>query len=143
MPYKNIVISNSNLPQAQPEKVNQFYIGFSSVNSAGTKLFDLDLIKQDILNEFKTKKGERLMNPIFGSVIWDLLMEPLTDRVREVLEDDVQRICNADPRVTPIRIEIVEFDNGFILELTLLLKGTDQSANMKLTFDQTVGLLVQ
>lgn len=143
MPYKNTVINNSNVPRAQAEKKSQFYIGFSSVNPNGTRLFDLELIKQDILNEFKTKKGERVMNPLFGSVIWDLLMEPLTDRIKQVLEEDIKRICNADPRATPIRIEIVEFPNGYILELTLLLKGTNQAANMKLTFDQQNGLTVQ
>lgn len=143
MPYKNTIISNSNVPKFQAEKKSQFYVGFSSVNPAGTKLFDLELIKQDILNQFKTKKGERVMNPTFGSVIWDLLMEPLTDRVKQVLEDDINRICNSDPRVTPIRIEIVEFPSGYILELTLLLKGTNQADNMKLTFDQDNGLSVQ
>jgi phage baseplate assembly protein W len=97
--------------------------GFSSVDNTnpGSRLYDFDLIKQDIINQFKTKRGERVMNPTFGSIIWDLLMEPLTDRVRDALTADIESICNSDPRVTPTQMDLTEYDNGYLLELTLLL----------------------
>lgn len=144
MPYKNIEIGN---PKTVITKVavqqSQFYKGFSTQNSDGsTKLFDFELIKQDIINHFRTRKGERVMNPQFGSIIWDLLMEPLTDEVRDALQKDITDICNFDPRVTPLQIDLNEYDSGYILELTLLLTGTDQSANLKLQFDQNIGLTV-
>jgi len=74
MPYKNIEIESAEQVYQQSEQSDHFYKGFSSVNASnfGNKLFDFDLIKQDILNHFNTKKGERLMNPNFGSIIWDL-----------------------------------------------------------------------
>ena len=145
MPYKNIEVGN---PSAVIQNVTQqshFYKGFSTQDSTniGSKLYDFDLIKQDIINHFRTRKGERLMNPEFGSIIWDLLMEPLTDSVTELLKQDVTRICNYDPRVTPTQIDLTEYDDGYILELTLLLVGTDQSTNLKLSFDQNIGLGVQ
>lgn len=145
MAYKNIEISGASSVAQQVQKRSQFYKGFSSVDNknSGTRLYDFELIKQDILNHFNTKKGERVMNPQFGSIIWDLLMEPLTDQIRELLTADINRICTFDPRVTPTQIDLVEYPNGYILELTLLLNGTDQSANLKLTFDQQVGLKVQ
>ena len=83
------------------------------------------------------------MNPRFGSIIWDLLMEPLTEEVRELLNQDIVEICNSDPRVVPTQLDLTEYENGYILDVTLLLKGTDQSANMRLTFDQKLGLTVQ
>ena len=52
--------------------------GFSTVDKirAPYSLFDQELIKRDLLNEFQTRRGERLMKPNFGSIIHDLLMEP-------------------------------------------------------------------
>jgi phage baseplate assembly protein W len=121
------------------------YKGFSSLNPAsnGSKLYDLELIQQDIINHFNTKKGSRVMNPAFGSAIWDLIMEPLTEQTRDALQADVTNVCNSDPRVTPTQIDLTEYPNGYVLELTLLLNGTNQTANMKLTFDQSIGLTRQ
>ena len=50
------------------------YKGFSSQETKSNfKLYDIDLVKQDIINHFYIRKGEKLMNPDFGTVIWDLL----------------------------------------------------------------------
>lgn len=145
MAYKTIEINNATAVYQQATKTNHFYKGFSSVDDAntGSRLYDLDLIKQDIINHFNTKKGSRVMNPTFGSAIWDLLMEPLTEIVREQLTDDITKICTSDPRVTPTQLDLTEYDNGYILEITLLLNGTDQSSTLKLSFDQSIGLTVQ
>jgi phage baseplate assembly protein W len=145
MPYKSLQITNANAVVEQPKKVSHFYVGFSSLDSANTtsKLYDLELIKQDILNQFNTRKGERVMNPTFGSIIWDLLMEPLTPDVREALDNDITAICKSDPRVTPTSISLTEYPTGYIVEATLVLNGTDQSTNMSLRFDQNIGLSVQ
>ena len=143
MPYKSLVLTNNNAAYQQPLKSrSQLYKGFSSLdeNNSSSKLFDLDLIKQNILNQFNTKKGSRVMNPTFGSDVWDILMEPLTLTTRELLVADVNRVCNSDPRVVPTQMDITEYTNGFILELTLFLKGTDQSLNMKISFNQQIGL---
>jgi phage baseplate assembly protein W len=145
MAYKTIEISGPADIYQQRQQSSQFYKGFSSVDAtnSNTRLYDFDLIKQDILNHFNTKKGSRVMNPEFGSIIWDLLMEPLTDQVGELLREDVNTICTSDPRVTPTQMDITEFPNGYILELTLVLTSTNQSANLTLIFDQKIGLRVQ
>ena len=77
----------------QPKKVSNFYVGFSSLNPENTssKLYDLELIKQDILNHCNTRKGQRVMNPTFGTIIWDLLMEPLTPNIRNLLTKDIDK----------------------------------------------------
>ena len=145
MPYKNIIITLPNSINQQTVQTDHFYKGFSSVNNSNqnSSLYDFDLVKQDILNNFNTRRGERLMRPDYGSIIWDLLMEPLTEQVKEALNKDILNICNSDPRVTPTQINLKEFPTGYILEITLLLKGTNQSSNMRLTFDQKLGLTVQ
>jgi phage baseplate assembly protein W len=144
MPYKNIEITVPNAVNQVAVQTDHFYKGFSTVssNNKNSSLYDFDLVKQDIINNFNTRKGERLMNPNYGSVIWDLLMEPLTEDVRQILSDDITSICNSDPRVTVTQIDLTEYDQGYLLELTLTLVATDQSSNLKLTFDQNIGLAV-
>lgn len=145
MPYKNIEIGDPKTVVQKVVQQSQFYKGFSSTSNsnAGSRLFDFDLVKQDIINHFNTRKGERVMNPTFGTIIWDLLMEPLTDEVRAALRDDVDRICNFDPRATPTQIDLIEQEGGYILEITLVLNNTDQTTNLRLSFNQELGLQVQ
>jgi phage baseplate assembly protein W len=145
MPYKNIEITVDNYNSQCTSAFSQFYRGFSTVDPTnyGGKLYDFDLVKQDILNQFNTRKGERLMNPAFGTIIWDLLMEPLTEEVSNLLIADINEIVGADPRVYPTQIELNEYEQGFIVELTLNLKNTNQSSTLRLAFDQSVGLQVQ
>jgi phage baseplate assembly protein W len=145
MPYKNIEINGPVSVAQQVQQVNQFYVGFSSVDptNVGSKLYDFDLVKQDIINQFNTKRGERVMNPNFGSVIWDLIMEPLTPATKEILTADITAICNSDPRVTPTQIDLTEYPSGYILELTLMMNKTNQSSNLRLAFDSKLGLIAQ
>jgi phage baseplate assembly protein W len=83
------------------------------------------------------------MNPKFGTIIWDLIFEPFTDDVKQALSDDISRVCNSDPRVVPIQININEQEYGMLLEITLQYVGTDQTANMTMSFDKKLGLIAQ
>jgi phage baseplate assembly protein W len=145
MPYKNLEINVSNYNSQHTNRLSQFYRGFSTVDSTnyGSKLYDFDLIKQDILNHFNTRKGSRVMNPTFGTIVWDLIMEPLTEQVKELLQRDIETICSFDTRAYPLQININEYEQGYLVEITLALKNTDESTTLRLAFDQKVGLRVQ
>jgi phage baseplate assembly protein W len=145
MPYKNIVIKSGAPTQLATDQKTQFYMGFSTVNNSniGNKLYDFELIKQDIINYFNTRKGERVMNPGYGCLVWDLLFEPLTDDTLQAIQSDIMKICESDPRAYVVQLDIREYDKGFLVELTLGLTETDQTSNMKVSFDQEIGLSVQ
>jgi len=70
-------------------------------------------------------------------------MEPMTPQAKEALNADIMTICKSDPRATPTQIKLTEYPAGYIIEITLILNRTNQSTNLRLTFDQTVGLSVQ
>ena len=146
MAYKNIELSPTQYSLQQTAKQSQFYVGYSSINEDGTgssKLYDFDIIRQDIINHFNTRKGERVMNPAFGTIIWDVIFDPFTEEVKQAISDDVSTICNYDPRVIPIQININEQEYGMLLEITLKYKGTDQTASMSLAFNKQLGLVAQ
>jgi phage baseplate assembly protein W len=145
MPYKNFEITPSNTSNQVTDQQSQFYKGFSTVdeNSQSTRLYDFDLIQQDIINIFQTKKGERVMNPDFGTIIWGLIYEPFTDDVKQLISEDITRILNSDPRATPTQILITEAEYGMIVEATLYYTLQDVSQQMILTFDKELGLVTQ
>jgi len=142
MAYKNIQITPASGKSQNTVKSAQFYKGFSTLDdsSASVKLFDYELIKQDILNQFNTRLGERVMNPTFGTSIWDLIFEPLTPAVKDKIANDINRVLASEPRVTPTNVSITQSDYGFRIELTLVYVGTDQSDTMQIAFDRNVGL---
>ena len=145
MPYKNLEINPTNYNSQHTNKLTHYYKGFSTVNpdNQGSSLYDFDLIKQNILNHLNTRKGQRVMNPKFGTIIWDILMEPLTLQVRNALTKDIEEICTFDPRVYPTQIQINEYEQGYVIDIILVMKNTNQSETIKLTFDQKIGLSLQ
>jgi phage baseplate assembly protein W len=122
--------------------VPQMYRGFSTVNTTTQNftLYDFELIKQDLLNHFYIRQGERLMNPTFGTIIWDLLFEPLTPQVKELILQNVNQIVNYDPRVQASEVIITGYDTGIQIQCTLTYKPYNLSEKLQLNFDQANGL---
>ena len=101
------------------------------------------MIKQDLFNHFYTRQGERLMNPEFGTVIWDLLFEPLTADVKDVILKNVNTIINYDPRIKAENVIVTGYDQGIQIQCTLTFLAYNIQQTLQLRFDQTNGLLAQ
>jgi phage baseplate assembly protein W len=134
--------ANTNSTQ---DTIVQRYRGFSTVskNTQNFALYDFELIKQDLLNHFYVRQGERLMQPDFGTIIWDLLFEPLTPEVQNLILQNVNQIFNSDPRIQASNIVITPYDTGLQIECSLkyLLYNLQETLQMK--FDQANGLLTR
>jgi|SaaInl5LU_22_DNA_1037371.scaffolds.fasta_scaffold31354_2 phage baseplate assembly protein W len=116
------------------------YKGYNTVNNNSTKvrIEDSELIKRDLLNHFNIRKGEKLMRPEFGSIIWDALFEPMTEDLRDAIVDDVVEIVNYDPRIVADKVLVDEYKNGILIELQIRYSNLNQTENLKLMFDQNV-----
>tara|TARA_B100000029_G_scaffold514447_1_gene617280 strand:- start:10988 stop:11461 length:474 start_codon:yes stop_codon:yes gene_type:complete len=115
----------------------KIYKGFSSnnPNAVNNMLYDADLIKQDIYNHFMTAKGERVMLPNFGSIIWDYLYEPLDSETKSIVEEDAKRIVAADPRVELLNVEVIGFEQGIIVNIRLNILPQNMVEDMAITFN--------
>ena len=113
------------------------YKGFST-KLAGNKLYDIQLAKQDLLNHIMTKKGERVMAPEFGSIVWDYLFDPLTPAIEKIIQDDITNIVSQDVRFQMLGINIVEVDNGFTLLVQLYYIPDDLTDQLLVEFDRTI-----
>jgi phage baseplate assembly protein W len=76
------------------------FIGFSTINKrTGTAVLqDKELAKRDLLNHFYTRRGERLGEPEFGSILPELVFEQFDQLVIDAADDDVRNIIGLDPR---------------------------------------------
>ena len=59
------------------------------------------------------------MRPEYGSIIWDLLMNPDDTATEREMRDDVIRIIDADPRVEHLSTTIIQMDHTIRLEINL------------------------
>lgn len=118
------------------------YKGFSTLSSKAEhySLYDFELIKQDILNHFHIRQGERLMQPTFGTIIWDMLFEPMTAETKAIITEDVNRIINYDPRVQINDTNISTYETGIQLVFTLSYSIYNVSETIQLRFDEDNGL---
>jgi phage baseplate assembly protein W len=118
------------------------YKGFSTVGRTKKyRLIDHDLIKQDLINHFYIRKGEKLMNPNFGTIIWNVLFEPMTDDLKAVIVADIKQVASYDPRLSVDNVVITEFEQGIQVELELRYVQTNQTNLMNLRFDGATNLL--
>jgi phage baseplate assembly protein W len=136
--------TTTNIPQTRtpPAQRIQRYRGFSTVSGATNNfaLYDFELIKQDLINNFHVKQGERLMNPTYGTVIWDLLFEPLTDEVKNLILSDVNNIFNNEPRIQASNIVVTPYDTGLQIQATLTYLLYNIQDQLKIQFDRVNGL---
>lgn len=111
------------------------YKGFSTVNrSKKFRVTDFELCKQDLLNHFNIRKGTKLMNPDFGTVIWDTLFDPLTDAIKTTIINDIKKIVSYDPRITVSNVTITEYEHGLQIALDLIYVQTNTTEQIFLKF---------
>jgi phage baseplate assembly protein W len=101
------------------------YRGFSSFNwttRRTTGLANIELVKRDLLNHIYTVRGERVMQPGFGTRIPVMTFEPNDEKTRAIIESDLMEVFNYDPRVKVIALNVMTLpDNNAILALADLL----------------------
>lgn len=139
--YKNPTIATERI--GQPVMASRSYRGMSTTSdeSAMYKLYDLALIKQDLINHFHIRYGEKLENPNFGTIIWDVLYDPLTDSLKEAIVKNVTDIVNYDPRIGVNRIIVDTYENGIQIECDLTYLSYSISETLQFKFDRDNGFI--
>jgi phage baseplate assembly protein W len=114
------------------------YKGFSSNETKNNfKLYDIELVKRDLMNHFYIRKGEKLENPNFGTIIWDMLFENFTSEVRRLITEDVEQIINYDPRVKVNALTIDSTDQGIRIQADVVYLPFNINERMTFDFDKT------
>ncbi len=118
------------------------YKGFNSKETAKNyKIYDIDLVKQDLINHFYIRKGEKLENPEFGTIIWDMLFEQFTEDVKEMIAKDVETIINYDPRIVVNEVLIDSTDIGIRIQADVTYIPFNINERMTFDFDKNNSII--
>tara|TARA_B110000977_G_C10765796_1_gene372570 strand:+ start:127 stop:564 length:438 start_codon:yes stop_codon:yes gene_type:complete len=137
--YKRVTVpANVRAPRS-----GRAYRGFStaSLSNTGFSLYDHELIKQDLINHFHIRQGEKLSDPSFGCIIWDLLFEPFTPTIQEAIIENVTSIINFDSRVQVNEVIVDTYEQGISIDCSVTFLNYNLSEQLRFKFDQKNGLL--
>ena len=111
--------------------------GFSSkADKQSFKVYDFECVKQDLINRLSVRKGERVENPEFGTIIYDCLFEPFTEALKDQIIEDITANLNADPRLSTEEILVSEEDHGIAIQATITYIPLDITEKLQFKFDE-------
>ena len=111
--------------------------GFSSrADRKNFKLYDFEVAKQDLINRLSVRKGERVENPEFGTIIYDALFEPFTEALKDAIVEDITQNLNADPRISTEDITVTEADKGIAIQATITYVPLNITEKLRFSFDE-------
>jgi phage baseplate assembly protein W len=111
--------------------------GFSSrAEQKNFKLYDFEVAKQDLINRLSIRKGERVENPEFGTIIYDAIFEPFTDALKDDIIEDITANLNADPRISTEEILVSEADKGIAIQSTITYVPLNITEKLRFNFDE-------
>ena len=111
--------------------------GFSSkADQQNFKVYDFECVKQDLINRLSVRKGERVENPEFGTIIYDCLFEPFTEVLKDQILEDITANLNADPRISTEEILVTEADHGIAIQATIKYIPLDITEKLQFKFDE-------
>ena len=111
--------------------------GFSSkADQRNFKIYDFECVKQDLINRLSVRKGERVENPEFGTIIYDCLFEPFTEALKDQIIEDITANLNADPRLSTEEIIVSEEGHGIAIQATIKYIPLDITEKLQFKFDE-------
>ena len=114
------------------------FTGFSTKNKKAInhRLFDKDLVIEDLMNHIMTRKGERVMMPTYGSIVHDMIFEPLTPDVKGLIRQDLTEIINEDPRVNLESIIIDESEHTLNIQILVSIIPTSEKVELTVNLER-------
>ena len=82
------------------------------------------------------RKGERVENPEFGTIIYDCLFEPFTEALKDQITEDITANLNADPRLSTNEIRVTEVDHGIAIQATIKYIPLNITEKLQFKFDE-------
>jgi phage baseplate assembly protein W len=81
------------------------------------------------------------MNPNFGTIIWNMLFEPLTNDIRNAIITDVSTIVGYDPRLKVGSVTVNQIQNGLQIIVELAYVNSNQVDALLMNFNGTTNTL--
>ena len=109
---------------------------YQAFQQADFKSYDFEVAKQDLINRLSIRKGERVENPEFGTIIYDAIFEPFTENLKDAIVEDITANLNADPRIATQDIIVSEADKGIAIQATITYVPLNITEKLSFNFDE-------
>lgn len=110
------------------------FVGWSFISEPNV-LYDDDLVKRDIMNEFETGYRTLDYDPTFGSVIDDLVFDLQTPENQLMIENEIRRILSKDIRIEILSLKIFRLPHMYSADVQIKF-GNIKEVSFKLEFDR-------
>lgn len=110
----------------QPRKAIGVSLPFSNSAVFNSTYQSRDAIKTNLINFFLTSKGERYLNPLFGTRLRSLLFEQLTqDKVTQIDREVRRDLEIYFPKVIPLEINTLGIPDTNVVQFNLKYKVSE------------------
>ena len=82
------------------------------------------------------RRGGRVENPEFGTIIYDAIFEPFTEALKDAIVEDITANLNADPRIATEEILVTEADKGIAIQATITYVPLNITEKLRFNFDE-------
>lgn len=114
------------------------FVGFSTKNKKAINhvLTGKDLVIEDLMNHIMTRKGERIMLPTYGSIIHEMIFEPLTPGTKDLIEEDLRNIISQEPRVSLVSIALTDNDHQVNVVIKVSVLPTNEVVDLTIDLER-------
>lgn len=91
-------------------------------------IFDIESVKNSVVNALLTSPGEKILNPTYGVDLRQYLFEPVDDFTTELIKDDIEiKLPAMEPRIVLKNVEVIgdEDNNQYLIELQIDVPSLD------------------
>ena len=114
--------------------------GYTTISEPYTSksLSGLELAKQDLLNHFKIRKGEKWTDPTFGCDLELYVFQPLDQETQNSINEEVYNVISYDPRfeVSDSTINVVHDTHSVTVNVKLTYLPTTTATELQIKFDK-------
>lgn len=91
-------------------------------------IFDIESVKNSVVNALLTSPGEKILNPTYGVDLRQYLFEPVDDFTTELIKDDIEiKLPQMEPRIVLKSVNVIpdEDNNQYNIELQIDVPSLD------------------
>jgi phage baseplate assembly protein W len=109
-----------------------------NITNTGNNTFvlnDIALVERNLRNHIFTPKGSRVMMPKFGTIIPDILFEPLNEYNINRIRQELTKVVDYDPRVKLINLTISPVRDENRVNCSMVLQYIELNVTRSMNFN--------
>lgn len=81
--------------------------------------YDLNAVRQSIKNIFNWRRGQRILDPLFGNIIYEYIYEPINSLTLKNLKSAILKMLAYEPRIDIISLDVIPKEDQNSIYVTL------------------------